>query len=302
MALPELLRTFVAVYRAGSVTDAAWVRGMSQPAASQQLQALERQVGASLFLRGPLGVTPTQRGRELYAEVTEALDALEVVMGRLTDDAQTGRLRPVRLGASPEYFAGVVLARLGGCDVPLSAVFAAEAELLSELSRGEIDIAITRSEPSSRRLSSIRVGETGYHLVASPTVGPEKPLPTIGELGVWIEGKPWVAYSHELPKTRRFWRSVVGQPFPMPPTLVAPDLSVVLRAVELGFGLSLLPSYLCQAPLARGELIDVFPVGDLIEPDAWFACSRAGGSRSRAMTSVLSALARTESAGLVSTG
>ena len=42
MSRPEWLRTFLAIYRAGSVAEAARLRGLSQPATSQQLAALER--------------------------------------------------------------------------------------------------------------------------------------------------------------------------------------------------------------------------------------------------------------------
>ena len=71
MASAEWLRTFVAVYRAGSVTDGAALRSLSQPAASQQLRSLERAVGTPVFVRTPHGTDPTRRGRELYAAVAE---------------------------------------------------------------------------------------------------------------------------------------------------------------------------------------------------------------------------------------
>ena len=56
MAASEWLRTFVAIYRSGSVTEGAALRGLSQPAASQQLAALERGSGNPLFVRAPAGV------------------------------------------------------------------------------------------------------------------------------------------------------------------------------------------------------------------------------------------------------
>lgn len=61
----EWLRSFLAIYRAGSVTDAAYHRGISQPAVSQHLAAWERSVGSPLFVRKPGGVEPTGRGRDL---------------------------------------------------------------------------------------------------------------------------------------------------------------------------------------------------------------------------------------------
>ena len=99
MATAEWLRTFVAIYRTGSVTDGAALRNLSQPAASQQLRSLERSVGAALFERTPRGVDPTRPGRELYVSVADALDRLEPVLTGLDG----GDVRPVpaalRLGS-----------------------------------------------------------------------------------------------------------------------------------------------------------------------------------------------------------
>ena len=123
MARADWLRTFLAVYRSGSVTAGAQHRGLTQPAASQHLAALEGSLGGSLFVRTPGGMEPTQQGRELYARVAEPLDGLETVLR----DLDAGALRlpepPVRLGSSPEFFSAVVLGRLVGLDVAVTATF-----------------------------------------------------------------------------------------------------------------------------------------------------------------------------------
>jgi DNA-binding transcriptional LysR family regulator len=66
-------RTFLAVYRAGSLTAAARVVDISQPAVSGQIQALERQLGFTLFLRRGRGIEPTARAVDLAREVAEHL-------------------------------------------------------------------------------------------------------------------------------------------------------------------------------------------------------------------------------------
>ena len=54
-----LLRTFLAVHRAGSLTRAAADLGVSQPAVTAQIRTLEQRVGRELFVRLPRGVAPT---------------------------------------------------------------------------------------------------------------------------------------------------------------------------------------------------------------------------------------------------
>ncbi len=75
----DLLRTFLAVYRAGSLTAAAAQLHLSQPAVSKQLHALEQQRGRPLFVRGARGVVPTHEAHVLARDVGPHLDALEAV-------------------------------------------------------------------------------------------------------------------------------------------------------------------------------------------------------------------------------
>src|SRR6267142_3309814 len=98
MAGSEWLRTFIAIYRSGSVSAGASRRGLSQPAASQQLASLERRVGLPLFTRTPQGVEPTPRGRELHAQVADSLDRLEPVLVGLDGGPEAGADPVLRLG------------------------------------------------------------------------------------------------------------------------------------------------------------------------------------------------------------
>jgi DNA-binding transcriptional LysR family regulator len=61
----DLLRTFLAVYRAGSVTGGAELLGVSQPSVTAQVKALEADLGRPLFERLPRGMAPTAAGEEL---------------------------------------------------------------------------------------------------------------------------------------------------------------------------------------------------------------------------------------------
>lgn len=59
------LRGFLAVVETGSISTAAHVLGMRQPALTKSIQRLERQFGVKLFERQPRGMTPTDYGRTL---------------------------------------------------------------------------------------------------------------------------------------------------------------------------------------------------------------------------------------------
>jgi DNA-binding transcriptional LysR family regulator len=114
MVQHELYQTFVAIYRAGSISGAAKLRHLTQPAVSQQLAALETLVGTSLFQRTPKGAIPTRRGQALYAQVFDALDRLERVSRSLRRSSTINEPSTICLGAPPEYFYTFALERLRG--------------------------------------------------------------------------------------------------------------------------------------------------------------------------------------------
>jgi len=273
MASAEWLRTFVAIYRSGSVTDGAALRGLSQPAASQQLRSLERSVGAPLFVRVPHGVDPTRRGRDLYVTVVDPLDRLEPVLAGLDGGALRSVGAALRFGSSPEYCSYAVVPGTAPGDDPLTIRFGPDGELLDLLRRGELDVVVTTTDPGRRGLAGRPLGVTRFVLVAAPGHRPAVGG-TLGTLGADLAGVPWVAYSAELPRTRRFWQASLGRSFAGDLRLVAPDLRSVAGAVARGIGVSLLPDYACAEGLASGSLVEVFPVGDAVPAEPWFASTR----------------------------
>jgi LysR family nitrogen assimilation transcriptional regulator len=67
------LRYFVQIVDSGSITRAAALSGVAQPALSQQLAVLENELKVKLLDRSVSGVTPTAAGRILYARAQAIL-------------------------------------------------------------------------------------------------------------------------------------------------------------------------------------------------------------------------------------
>jgi DNA-binding transcriptional LysR family regulator len=291
MARPDWLRTFVAIYRSGSVTDGARLRSLSQPAASQQLAGLERVIGSPLFVRVAEGVVPTERGRALYADVASALDQLEVVLSGLDAGQVDDSGAAVRVGSSAELFSAQVIPQVVETDLSVVARFGEDDELIDGLERGELDVAFTSCTPPRRSLSAVPIGEKRFVLVAAPSLAPQFELSSMSELGSWLSGRHWVAYSLELPITRRFWQTHLGRPFSARLRLVVPDLRAVVGAVERGLGCSILPLFVCRDLLDQGRIVEVHPVSELIPPEPWYLCFRQGEATRPAVARLVQAFA-----------
>lgn len=293
MSRAEWLRTFLAVYRTGSVTVGARSRGLSQPAASQHLGALSRAVGGPVFARVPRGVTPTALGRELYARIAEPLDRLESVFAGLDGGRVEDARPPVRVGSEAEVFEGYLLPRLAAVDTPLVAEFGTDETLVDLLLAGEVDLTVTTTRPARRTaLTSVAIGERTFVLVSAPELLPHSSLTSPDELADWLSRQPWLGYSRESPVTRTFWRGALGRPVEPEFRLVAPDLRAVLAAVELGMGVSLLPRYVCARALGDGRVVEPYGVDDLVPPEPWFATTRRSDAATDDVAAVLAVLAR----------
>ena len=75
------LRYFVKIVDIGSLTQAAEVLFIAQPALSQQLATLEGEMKQQLLIRTKRGVTPTEAGKILYAHAQVILRQCEQAMG-----------------------------------------------------------------------------------------------------------------------------------------------------------------------------------------------------------------------------
>ncbi|MBJ6982090.1 LysR family transcriptional regulator [Luteimonas sp. MC1572] len=89
------MRAFCQVIRLGSVSRAAEALYVSQPAVTQQLQALERELGVRLFERSGRRLLPTREGEALYElarPLVEGLDALPGAFRRQLAGMDAGEL------------------------------------------------------------------------------------------------------------------------------------------------------------------------------------------------------------------
>ncbi|MCC3405965.1 MAG: LysR family transcriptional regulator [Microcoleus sp. PH2017_10_PVI_O_A] len=269
----EWYRSFIEVYRVGTVSGAAQVLHLTQPAVSQHVAALESALGNPLFQRTPRRMVPTEAGQRLYTQVAGAIEKLESVPHK-NSTAETPQT--IRIGTPPEYFTERMLDRLPQDDRTFYTVqFGLTSELIPQLKAGKLDIVIATQKITLSDIECQLLFEETFWLVGPPNlevpIAEEISQTDLNAIAQWLLTQPWIAYSEELPIARRFWRVVFGKRIDVQPKLIIPDLRAIRQAVAAGFGLSVLPDYLCVDWLQENRLTLVLKPSPTVKNRLWLA-------------------------------
>jgi DNA-binding transcriptional LysR family regulator len=128
---PRRLLTFREVARLGSFSRAAEQLSLTQPAVSQQIRALERQLGTRLIERGPGGLRLTAAGALLLRHAEAVSDRLRLATEQLGALVAEQR-RQLAIGAFPSAIATLV-------PQALVRIRAAEPDLEVAVSEGTLE-------------------------------------------------------------------------------------------------------------------------------------------------------------------
>ncbi|MCP3137927.1 LysR family transcriptional regulator [Pyxidicoccus xibeiensis] len=169
----NLLRVFVVVAEAGSVTAAADRLYLTQPAVSAALRRLATTVGVPLFVRSGRGLALTTRGERLLASARPHLGALvDAALSPATFDPKTSE-RTVRLGLSDVTEAWLLppLLRILAKEAPrmrlvvLPVQFRTVAEALAT---SAVDLAVTVADELPAGTRRLELFNKGFACVYDP--------------------------------------------------------------------------------------------------------------------------------------
>ena len=183
------LRYFVAVAEELHFGRAAERLHVAQPAVSQQVGRLERELGVRLLERTSRRVVLTGDGRRLLDEARAALSAVDRVRA-VAADLAAGRAGVLRVGttpgAGPRLSRAVARMRVDVPDLAVALVDGTVAAHVAALRAGELDIALVRGPVSARDLQAREVWREPMQVMlpaAHPAAaGPTVPITALAEL------------------------------------------------------------------------------------------------------------------------
>jgi DNA-binding transcriptional LysR family regulator len=155
MLEPRRLLTFREVARTGSFTRAAQALSLTQPAVSQQIRALETQLGEPLIVRGRGGLSLTPAGELLLEHADAVWERLTLAETQL-DEAIGAQRRCLQVGAFPSVLATLVpaaVAQLQGsvADLEVSVVQGSTDELVGAVREGRLHLALCFQDATEPR-------------------------------------------------------------------------------------------------------------------------------------------------------
>jgi DNA-binding transcriptional LysR family regulator len=276
---------FVRVVDEGGFTAAARVLRLPKSSVSRSVALLEEDLGARLLQRSTRKLRLTEAGSAFYERASRGLAGVQEAAAAVAD--LQGLLRgPIKITAPVD--AGVWLLS------PLVARFVAEhpgvhIELvlttrMVDLVAEGFDFALRAGVLTDSRLVARRLRASPLGLYASPDYLKQRgtPLKVIDLLN-----HDCVMFRPDRGRARWKLTGPDGeQTLEVRGPVGADDFTFLQRMVAAGSGIGLLPGFLCQAGVGRGELVRVLPdytwaAGDfhLVYPSARYLPQRAAAFR-----------------------
>ena len=255
----ELLRTFVVAAASASFSAAATRRHVTKSAISQQIKALESQLGVTLFERGPGPVRLTDSGQELAAVLRREFEIIDDALEALASSQREIRGR-VRIGA-PGPFARLWLrprlARLLRLHPRLEVAvsFGTPRELEQRVAERDLDLVLLVRPVERPGVVGERVFTERFRAYAAPAYLRERPAPA--RLDDFADHR-FIVYDEDLPMHGPWWRaSFPRQPYLGQLTCRVANLDEMRALAELGVGLVVLPDYFAADAVRQKTLAEL---------------------------------------------
>lgn len=250
------LRHIVTLARRRSYTKAADELGLSQPALSRSIQAVEARAKVKLFDRDRGGVQVTPIGREFAERAASVLRDMSDLERLLSNAA--GGAHEVRFGMAPlpaaALLSPVITRNLREAPGLRSRVAVRRAEaLLALLMAEEIEFFVSaeRQVAASAPVKSAVLGRLSASLIV------RNGHPLLEEGGGGLEAYPWIV-SRELDETQGATEYDV-MPRGISPTVVLEDHGALVQITEHSDAIWLSSAYAVTGEIKAGRLRELPP-------------------------------------------
>lgn len=256
------LEVFLTVAREGSFSRAAEKLYRTQPAVSQAIRKLEREVGESLFDRSSRDGTLTDAGEMLHDYAQKLLNLRSEARLALTE------LREMHKGklaiAANEFTCLYLLPVLADFRrlypmIKITVLRSLASRIPADVLEHGAELGVLSFNPEEALLRSIAV----YRDELAFVVNPRHPLASTKQVNIrQLGAESFVAHNVQSPYRAKVLETFKRHKTPLNMDVELPTIEAIKRFVSQGSGVALVPGICVEAEIASGELVRV-PVRDL---------------------------------------
>ena len=258
----EQLEYLAAVTEHGSLRRASEAMHISQPALSEAVTKLEKELGATLLDRRRTGSRISRQGLDLLQNMTEVLEAVDRL--RRAAGQQSVRRRDLRIGTVSTASSSLLAPALrdlharhgsGGVEV----VTGRQADIQQGLGEGSLDLGLVNVLPGDEVPPTLVADRL---IEGTPVACLRADHPLAAQERVTVDdlrAEPHVLMRPGFVMHRYAHRVFAGL---LPPTTYATDGAEMGKAmVAAGLGVSILPDFsIADDPLARAGVLTTRPI------------------------------------------
>lgn len=254
----ETLKIFCDVIETQSFSKAAMLNYISQSAVSQQIRGLEEKYDRKLIERGKRNLAPTQAGRLLYDGAREILERYRMMENRIQVLSKTiaGSLRvatvySVGLHELPPFLKEF-LRRYPSANIHVE--YSRANKIYDDLVSGTVDLGIVAYPVRRSGIEVILFREDQLVLICDP----DNPLGKLKKVEMpKLARSRFIAFERDIPTRRAIDRILRQRGIPVEVVMEFDNIETIKRAVEIGAGISIVPSMTVQNEIQAGALVAV---------------------------------------------
>ena len=251
----ELYRIFIAIYRAGTISKAAVLCDITQPAASQQLASLEKTLKVKLFERTPRAMVATNEGHELYTKVADSFDWLDFVSQDFMMKKQEEEIL-LRIGVPLSYYTQELIKRVDDLPFRLDVHFGNHEILSQDFINGKLDLIVSDTQIKTSHFYSEKLLTQKYFLVGNKDIiAPEEGFKYWQNIRAWVREQKWVSYDAELSLIRTCFKQQYDLQPNINPKFIIPNMHTMLMTLHQSSTVTILPEYMCIQAIKNKDIV-----------------------------------------------
>ena len=258
----KILKNFVKIADAGSISKAAKELHLSQPPLTKQMQALEERLGVRLFDRSVKGITLTEEGKLLYTHSISLIAHSDLVISEITNNV--GKIRLGMTSSAVEYTLSLMKDFNNKNNYQFEISESSTFNLLKLLRDNLIDLAFVRTPfKIDKQFKYIKLLDDNLVVAGSPTyLDPSQESISIAELKklpliIIRRWKQYVDYMADI------------QGFSMSYDYICDDNRTAIAMVNNNMGVAIVPTSTIDHRFSQNKLIELSITNEIFDTDIY---------------------------------